>query len=116
MQSRWKSKGSGGAFKLPAGDTTIRILPNVRDREDAPLLEFLIHREVGPKKRMVRCGKDLDGKGSCWLCDKKIPELRASASAAKRAIAGGMGRWKRWGWSGAYSSVLKNLSNNIDVY
>jgi hypothetical protein len=57
----------------------------------APYYEYLVHREVGPDKKYVRCGKELDDNGNrtgeCWLCDEVIPKLERSGSRAKKAIA-----------------------------
>jgi hypothetical protein len=87
MQERAKEKASGKSFKLPEGDTTFRVLPNANGMDKSPLYEFMVHREVGPKGRLVRCGKSLTGKGRCWLCDVMIPKLRDSGNSIKRKKA-----------------------------
>src|SRR5690606_25467325 len=52
-----------------------------------PYIEFCVHRDVGPDKLLVGCGKDIEGEGNCWLCDVKIPDLENSRSAQKREMA-----------------------------
>jgi len=85
---RYKEKQSKGRFKLQEGENTLRILPRVGTKKPgAPFLEYRVHREVGPNKRFIRCGKTLHLDGDCWLCDKKIPELRDSGNKAKEQRA-----------------------------
>ena len=84
---RYKEKASKGRFKLVEGENTIRILPRVKAKSKVPFYEYLVHREVGPNKRFVRCGKTLSGDGECWLCDHKIPALEKSESSAKQKMA-----------------------------
>jgi hypothetical protein len=79
---------SGNRFKLSEGENCIRILPAPEGAKNkAPFFEFLIHRNVGPKKRFLRCGKNIRGEGSCWLCDKQIPKLLKSDSKSQRKLA-----------------------------
>src|ERR1035437_1475584 len=86
--TRLKEKQSKGRFKLPEGETTIRILPRIGSKKSqTPFYEYLVHREVGPNKRFVRCGKTMHGDGDCWLCDKKIPELQGGDSAKQKRAA-----------------------------
>jgi len=87
MRQRAKEKSSGGKFKLAEGENVIRILPNAEGLDEPPLFEYLVHRDVGPNKRLVRCGKDVFGQGKCWLCDVMIPKLEESGNRAKRAVA-----------------------------
>jgi len=85
---RYKEKLQKGRFKLTEGENTIRILPRVGSKKvHTPFFEYLVHREVGPNKRFVRCGKNLHGEGDCWLCDTKIPGLQESGSTAKQKLA-----------------------------
>ena len=84
---RYKDKQKGGRFKLAEGENTLRILPRVKSKSTVPFYEYLVHREVGPNKRFVRCGKKIDGSGECWLCDHKIPALEKSGSSQKHKMA-----------------------------
>jgi len=84
---RYKDKASKGRFKLVEGENTLRILPRMKAKSKVPFLEYLVHREVGPNKRFVRCGKTISGEGECWLCDHKIPSLEKSESSAKQKMA-----------------------------
>jgi hypothetical protein len=86
-RARAKEKSEGERFKVAVGENCLRILPNKKDPEAEPYIEFNSHRNVGPDKAWLRCGKDVKSRGKCWLCDVKIPELRESASASKRAQA-----------------------------
>src|ERR1700685_232443 len=86
-KERYQEKVSKGRFKLVEGENTIRILPRVKAKSKVPFYEYLVHREVGPNKRFMRCGKNLHGDGDCWLCDKKIPALAASESPSKNKMA-----------------------------
>ena len=88
-RGRVKQKQSGGQFKPGEDENIVRILPNPKGEDFAPFLEFRSHREVGPDKRMIRCGKDIFGKGKCWLC-KKSEELQNSGNRAKIAHAAAM--------------------------
>jgi len=75
QQSSW--------FKLNVGDNCFRIVPTPpTDTVKTNFYEYSIHREVGPRKQTVRCGIDIDPEtgeqvGECWLCDTKIPQLKA---------------------------------------
>ena len=85
---RFKEKQQKGRYKLAEGENTIRILPRIGSKKSqAPFFEYMVHREVGPNKRFVRCGKDLHGEGDCWLCDVKIPSLANSGETAKEKRA-----------------------------
>lgn len=85
---RFKEKQQKGRFKLVEGENTIRILPRVsKGKSRLPFFEYNVHREVGPNKRFVRCGKDVHGEGDCWLCDEKIPSLANSGDAGKERRA-----------------------------
>ena len=83
---RVKSLSEGNNLKLVSGENTIRVLPDKKDimpdgrlnpkgMEHSPVREFRMHYKVGPDKQAVGCGKDVDGNGACWLCDKAIPTL-----------------------------------------
>jgi gp32 DNA binding protein like len=70
-------------FKLKEAENTIRILPTPASKSTPDrFIEYAVHREVGPKKQMVRCGKDPVNhyEGDCWLCDVTIPKLRAKGN------------------------------------
>lgn len=86
-RDRVKTQKEGATFKLAEGENMFRILPNKKGPKFSPFIEFRTHRDVGPDKRFVACGKDIQGNGECWLCDKKIPELDASESSKKRLMA-----------------------------
>lgn len=97
-RERVKEKQQGSTIKVLEGSNCLRVLPDKKDlTEDGkvnpkgivnpPMREFRIHRNVGPDNAMVACGKNIEGKGKCWLCDKKIVELEASGSSSKRAQA-----------------------------
>ena len=57
------------------------------------VMEYQVHRDVGPNKWFGRCGHEVveegeEDKGKCWLCDKKTPELikqKKSSRAEKLA-------------------------------
>lgn len=74
-------------YKLKEGDNTFRILPTPESKTTQPLwMEYALHREVGPKKTQVRCGKSVpDRDGHCWLCDVKIPALRKAGKESRAA-------------------------------
>ena len=86
-KERVKTQKEGASFKLNEGPNLFRIMPNKKGPKFSPFIEFRIHRDVGPDKRFVGCGKDISGEGKCWLCDKKIPELENSESSAMRLKA-----------------------------
>jgi len=88
-RTRVKTKQSGGKFKLAEGENILRILPNKQGDEFPPYAEFRAHREVGPDKRMIRCGISVMGKGKCWLCNK-LAEMQNSGNRAKIAAASSM--------------------------
>ncbi len=72
-------------FKLKEGDNTFRILPTPESKKSPGLwLEYNVHRDVGPRKAVVRCGKDPQtNEGDCWLCDTMIPKLRKKGAEAR---------------------------------
>jgi hypothetical protein len=86
-RERVKEAKQGSTFKLAEGMNCFRILPNKKGTKMAPYIEFNVHRNVGPDETFVRCGKELDGTGKCWMCDVKLPELRKSNVSQKRAAA-----------------------------
>lgn len=76
LKKSMKNKRQKGSFKLSEGPNTIRVLPTPESSTTPALYyEYLVHRDVGPKKRLQVCGKTMAGKGKDWLCDKKIPDL-----------------------------------------
>jgi hypothetical protein len=86
-KTRAQELKSGKTFKLEQGETTFRILPNKKDPKARPYVEVKMHGNVGPDEMSVRCGYNSKGEGSCWLCDKKIPQLEQSNSESKRKLA-----------------------------
>ena len=87
-KERVKEKQLGSRFKLEPGDNCFRILPNSKGEKFRPYEEIYQHTEVGPRKQLVRCGKNVDSKeGECWLCDEIIPKLTKSASKEARIRA-----------------------------
>lgn len=103
---RAKAMKAGNKFKLTEGDNTFRVLPNLRavlaynkmEKKNwtkacsafPPFVEFLAHREVGPDKKFIRSGKDMYGRGKCWITDLLLPRLERSPSASDRAAAKAM--------------------------
>lgn len=87
---RLKDRKSGKKFKLGEGDNTLRILPNARGLDRAPYLEIRMHYNVGPRKKSLRCGKNIKGEGTCWLCDTQLPKLKASEKSSYRKAADDM--------------------------
>jgi hypothetical protein len=84
---RAKDKQEGDRYKLQTGDNKFRILPNKEDPKSRPYTEFLMHYGVGPDKMGIRCGKDIENQGSCWLCDGKISELGRSSDHSRQDMA-----------------------------
>ena len=82
-----KEKAERGLFKLPVGETWVRILRTPRDEDagsPALFMEYFIHRNVGPKAQLKPCGKRIeDESGKCWLCDVQIPKLEEEGKDAK---------------------------------
>ncbi len=92
-QERVKDRKEGATLKLDDGTTCFRCMPDKADLlpdgrlspkglQNPPFREFRMHRKVGPDEGTVRCGKDIDGKGRCWLCDKVIPDLEKNPAKA----------------------------------
>src|ERR1039458_3756327 len=82
--------GTGKRFKLQKGENNLRVLPtkdHKGDEEPSVFHPFNVHPNVGPEKRWPTCGKDANGKGRCYSCDKKIPKLEASSSRSDRKRA-----------------------------
>ncbi len=86
-RDRVKRKQQGTRFKLVPGDNSFRVLPNHAGLDHPPYYEYRIHRDVGPDKKMVRCGKSIEGEGDCWLCDEIVPRLEKSGKRSKIAQA-----------------------------
>ncbi len=95
---RIADKKQGTTLKLDDGDSCVRILPDKKDLlpdgrlgpkgiRHSPCREFRKHFNVGPDKLSVMCGIDIDGNGSCWLDNVKLPELESSANPAKKLRA-----------------------------
>lgn len=90
-----KEKLSKGLFKLPEGETTIRILKTPKDEErksPSVWIEYYVHRNIGPKKLTQRCGKDvINDSGNCWLCKvvnllKEKGKTKLAASLEKQKV------------------------------
>jgi hypothetical protein len=97
-EKREKEKSSGSTLQIKEGDNSIRIMPDKKDILtdgkmnskgclNSPYREFRMHEHVGPDDRSFRCGKNIEGKGKCWYCDVKLPELEKSTSTARRKMA-----------------------------
>jgi hypothetical protein len=87
-------KSQGDRFKLVEGPNIFRILPNAKAikhdnyEKYPPYDEYLVHKNVGPNKKIVICGKDIVTKEEeCWLCDEIIERYNKSSKASKRAVA-----------------------------
>jgi hypothetical protein len=89
-KQRHSDASSGGKYELVRGENTFRLLPNKKGPNVKPYAEYRTHYKVGPRQAIQQCGKDVDGVGSCWLCDKMLPELLRSNSDAKQAQAQAM--------------------------
>lgn len=74
-------------FKLKEGENCFRILPTPKTKTvQYYWFEYAIHRDVGPKKVVVRCGIDpVTETGDCWLCNSKIPALKKKNQGARAA-------------------------------
>jgi len=86
-QEALKRRQSKGRFKLPEGDTTFRVLPNARGTQYPDFVEYMKHYQVGPKHRIVRCGKNTRGEGNCWICDVAISKLAGSSKTALQNLS-----------------------------
>ncbi len=84
-RKRAAERTDGAYLKLKEGETTFRILPTPEsDSSDGMFMEYAMHRDVGPKKEGVRCGKSVpEGVGRCYLCDVVIPKLRAKGNETR---------------------------------
>ena len=97
-RERLKELGEGNTLKLDEGENTVRVMPDKKDLlpdgrlgpkgiVSKPFREFGYHQDVGPDKLGLGCGIDSKGRGKCWLCQVKIPELEATGVSSKMAIA-----------------------------
>ena len=89
MRVRVDELHSGDKFVPADGLNTFRILPSFHDLREvkmkdgstgldiyrdpkrdphSPIAEYRMHYGVGPGKAHLRCGKDIKGRGKCWLC------------------------------------------------
>ena len=75
-------------YKVAEGENTFRILPTPESETSDPVfIEYAVHRDVGPKKQYVRCGKDpVSGEGRCWICDSLIPKLKKAGKESRVAL------------------------------
>lgn len=98
---RAKEKGEGTTLTIDPGVVCLRICPDKKDLlpngqvgpkgiVTPPFREFRVHRDVGPDDAFVACGKDINGKGKCYGCDRLIPTLLNSGSESKRVAASKM--------------------------
>jgi hypothetical protein len=88
-RKRAAARQTGAWYKLQQRpDNCFRILPTPKSKTSpAAFLEYCIHRDVGPKKMTVRCGKDpVTGEGDCWLCDEQIPKLSNKGHEARAVV------------------------------
>ena len=104
---RLKERTTSKRFKLPEGTTTFRVLPNARGLEEKEYIEYAMHSNVGARKGYLRCGKNIRGQGTCWLCDEQIPKLEKSSSASNRKLAEEMKRKECFAVQIAYVSEGK---------
>lgn len=104
---RLKERTTSKRFKLPEGTTTFRVLPNARGLDEKEYIEYAMHSNVGARKGYLRCGKNVRGKGECWLCDSLIPKLAKSTSASNRKSAEEMRRKECFAIQIAYVSEGK---------
>jgi hypothetical protein len=96
LDARLKEKAQGNAFTLAQGDNIIRILPHAKSSGRRPFATYYAHGNVGPHKRLIRCGKNPDtDDGACWLCDSLIPKLERSGSKSQQGLAKLMSRKER---------------------
>src|ERR1044071_635347 len=87
-KERVAQKKESKTFKLAEGPICVRVCPKAEGSDSPPYIEVMMHREVGPNKRSVRCGKEVGSKdGECWICDTLIPKLRKSNKASSRELA-----------------------------
>ncbi len=96
QQERVNDKKEGTSLKLDEGTTCFRVMPDKKDLlpdgrlgpkgiQNSPVREFRMHRHVGPDDATVMCGKDIDSKGRCWLCDEVIPKLESNPAKVAQA-------------------------------
>jgi hypothetical protein len=109
IDQQYRDAAQGARYELSAGKNKFRILPaaealtemaeskkHYKDLPEPapPYANYKVHYSVGPKRQGVQnihaCGHDLQGGGSCWLCDVAIPQLLKSNNPAKRAQAQAM--------------------------
>src|SRR5215471_4072433 len=65
-------------MKLKEGDNTFRILPTPKSKTSPSMfIEYSVHRDVGPNRSILRCGKDpVTREGSCYICDVYVPRMQ----------------------------------------
>jgi hypothetical protein len=70
-------------FTISEGQTCFRLGPVPAGKTSPAIFEeYQVHEKVGAKKKFLRCGHppnhtdDENDNSECWLCDKKIPELK----------------------------------------
>lgn len=89
-RARAKDMKSTAWLKLMEGETIFRVLPTPESKKgamDGMWIEYGLHRDVGPTKTAVRCGKDaVTGEGECWLCDVQIPKLIEKRQTTRAAL------------------------------
>jgi len=85
FKEKLEGRSTGRFLTLIAGINIFRPLPNYywqmsNEPDDNPTaVEYLKHRDVGPKAAMCTCGKYFNDEGEiegeCYLCDVVIPKL-----------------------------------------
>jgi hypothetical protein len=91
-RKRAAERNASNWFKLKEGDNCLRILPTPESKKTGPVFhEYRVHREVGAKKQMLRCGHPAasDDSGeptNCWLCDTQIAKLKAKGHDVRAAL------------------------------
>jgi hypothetical protein len=78
---------SGNRFTLADGENPFRIAPNKKGPNFPSYIECRAHYSVGPDNAFQGCGKNIEGEGSCWLCDVAIPGLEKTGDPAKLDMA-----------------------------
>ena len=86
-RQRVKERMSGNRFTLADGENPFRIAPNKKGPNFPPYIEARAHFGVGPDGAFQGCGKNIEGEGSCWLCDVAIPGLEKTGDPAKLDMA-----------------------------
>jgi len=87
-QSAWYKMKGAADEAIPNTFRILRTPPPKSDPEAAPWEDYSIHRDVGPKKQMLRCGKDgvePSLTGRCYGCDVYLPKLLKQGKGIRAA-------------------------------